>query len=170
MLPEALRRDLEPDSGIRVLQGYGPADLGMLAYECPERQGMRLHPEVIVEVLDLATREPAAPGQPGEVVATIFDEAYPLIRFATGDLSTFREDRPCACGRTAPKLAGILGRVGDAVKVKGMFVHPSQIGGIVKGFPQGAARPAGGTRPGPPEPLQVPLVRAAGRPEAGLAA
>ncbi len=70
------------------------------------------------------------------MVATIFDEAYPLIRFATGDLSTFREDRPCPCGRTAPKLAGILGRVGDAVKVKGMFVHAGQMAEVVKGFPE----------------------------------
>ena len=136
MLPESLRHVLETDYGIRVLQGYGTADVGMLAYECPEKDGMHLHPEVIVEVLDLATREPAAPGQPGEVVATIFDEAYPLIRFATGDLSTFLEDRPCPCGRTAPKLAGILGRVGDAVKVKGMFVHAGQMAEVVKGFPE----------------------------------
>jgi phenylacetate-CoA ligase len=119
-----------------VLQGYGTADVGLLAYECPQKQGMHLHSEVIVEVLDLETREPAAPGQPGEVVATIFDEAYPLIRFATGDLSTFLEDRPCPCGRTAPKLAGILGRVGDAVKVKGMFVRASQMEEVIKGFPE----------------------------------
>jgi phenylacetate-CoA ligase len=97
---------------------------------------MHLHPEVIVEILDLATREPAAPGQPGEVVATIFDEAYPLIRFATGDLSSFLDDAPCPCGRTAPKLAGILGRVGDAVKVKGMFVRASQLEEVLKGFPE----------------------------------
>src|SRR5260370_17568810 len=127
MLPESLRHELETAYGIRVLQGYGTADLGMLAYECPEKDGMHLHPEVIVEVLDVATREPAAAGQPGEVVATIFDEAYPLIRFATGDLSTFREDRPCPCGRTAPKLAGILGRARDPGQGKGLFPPPGQI-------------------------------------------
>ena len=67
---------------MRVLQGYGTADLGCLAYECAEKGGWHLHPECIVEVLDLETGPPAAPGQPGEVVATIFDEAYPLLRFA----------------------------------------------------------------------------------------
>jgi len=134
MLPDSLRHELETDYGIRVLQGYGTADLGMLAYECLEKKGMHLHPEVILEVLDLETQEPAAPGHPGLVVATILDETYPLIRFATGDLSAFMEDQSCACGRTAPKLAGILGRVGDAVKVKGMFVRGSQMEEVLKRF------------------------------------
>jgi phenylacetate-CoA ligase len=125
MLPESLRHELETDYGIRVLQGYVTADLGMLAYECFEQKGIHLHPEVIVEVLDLETGNPAPPGRPGQVVATIFDETYPLVRFATGDISTFLNDRPCACGRTTPKLGGILGRVGDAVKVKGIFVRGS---------------------------------------------
>lgn len=136
MLPESLRHELETDFGIRVLQGYGTADLGMLAYECLEKNGMHLHPEVLVEVLDLETQEPAPPGQTGLVVATIFDETYPLVRFATGDLSSFLEDAPCICGRTAPRLAGILGRVGDAVKVKGMFVRGSQMEEILKRFPE----------------------------------
>ena len=169
MLPESLRHELETDHGVRVLQGYGTADLGMLAYECAEQQGMHLHPEVIVEVLDLATREPAAPGQPGEVVATIFDEAYPLIRFATGDLSAFLEDRPCPCGRTAPKLAGILGRVGDAVKVKGMFVHPSQIREVVKGIPQVVRVQAVVTRAAHQDHLHYLVELAAEAPAEGLA-
>src|SRR4029077_2948558 len=75
MLPESLRHELETAYGIRVLQGYGTADLGMLAYECPEKDGMHLHPEVIVEVLDVATREPAAPGQPGEEEGPAADDA-----------------------------------------------------------------------------------------------
>ena len=169
MLPESLRHEIESDYGIRVLQGYGTADAGMLAYECPEQQGMHLHPEVIVEVLDLATREPVAPGQPGEVVATIFDEAYPLIRFATGDLSTFLADQPCPCGRTAPKLAGILGRVGDAVKVKGMFVRASQMGEVVKGFPQVARFQAVVTRSAHQDHLHYLVELAADAPAAGLA-
>ncbi|MGO9212173.1 MAG: phenylacetate--CoA ligase family protein [Terriglobales bacterium] len=136
MLPDSLRHELETDYGIRVLQGYGTADLGMLAYECLEKKGMHLHPEVILEVLDLETQEPAAPGHPGLVVATILDETYPLIRFATGDLSAFMEDQSCTCSRTAPKLAGILGRVGDAVKVKGMFVRGSQMEEVLKRFPE----------------------------------
>ncbi len=136
MLPDSLRHELETDYGIRVLQGYGTADLGMLAYECLEKKGMHLHPEVILEVLDLEKQEPAAPGHPGLVVATILDETYPLIRFATGDLSAFMEDQSCTCGRTAPKLSGILGRVGDAVKVKGMFMRGSQVEEVLKRFPE----------------------------------
>jgi phenylacetate-CoA ligase len=136
MLPESLRHELETDYGVRVLQGYGTAELGMLAYECLGKNGMHLHHEVIVEVLDLETREPVPAGQPGLVVATIFDQTYPLVRLATGDLSAFLEDCPCSCGRTAPKLAGILGRIGDAVKVKGMFVRGSQLEEIMKRFPE----------------------------------
>ncbi|HVT57323.1 MAG TPA: AMP-binding protein [Thermoanaerobaculia bacterium] len=168
MLPESLRHELETDYGIRVLQGYGTADLGTLAYECPEKRGMHLHPEVIVEVLELATREPAAPGQPGEVVATIFDESYPLIRFATGDLSAFLEDQPCPCGRTAPKLAGILGRVGDAVKVKGMFVRASQMEEVIKSFPLAARFQAVVTRSAHQDRLHY-LVELAADPEGGPA-
>jgi phenylacetate-CoA ligase len=67
-------------------------------------------------------------------VATIFDEAYPLVRFATGDIVTLSTAGACACGRTTPKVAGLLGRVGDAVKVKGMFVRASQMEKVLKGF------------------------------------
>jgi len=135
MLPESLRSDIEA-FGVRCLQGYGTADLGCLAYECVEKGGWHLHPETIVEVLDLETGKPAAPGQPGEIVATIFDEAYPLVRFATGDIGTLAPEHRCPCGRTAPKLAGLLGRVGDAVKVKGMFVRGGQMEAVVKKFPE----------------------------------
>jgi phenylacetate-CoA ligase len=135
MLPESLRADLEA-FGIRVLQGYGTADVGCLAYECTEKGGWHLHPGVIVELLDLETGTPAAPGQPGEVVATVFDEAYPLLRLATGDIAALAPDAPCACGRTAPKLAGLLGRVGDAVKVKGMFVRGAQVEAVARRFPE----------------------------------
>ena len=139
MLPESLRTELESDFKMRVLQGYGTADLGLLAYECPEKGGMHLHPESIVEVLDLETGAQAAPGQPGQLVATIFDEAYPLLRFATGDIGAMAVPARCACGRTAPKLAGLLGRMGDAVKVKGMFIRGAEIDKALKAFP-GIAR------------------------------
>ena len=135
MLPESLRTELE-SFGIRVLQGYATADLGVLAYECSEKSGMHLHPECIVEILDLETGATAEPGQPGQVVGTTFDRDYPLLRFATGDVSALIPgDAPCPCGRTAPKLKGILGRVGDAFKVKGMFVRGSQMEEVIKRFP-----------------------------------
>ena len=136
MLPESLRAELEGDFGVRVLQGYGTADLGCLAYECPEKGGWHVHPDAIVEVLDLETGQAAAPGQPGEVVGTLFDVAYPLLRFATGDLSALGPEERCPCGRTTPKLLGLLGRVGDGVKVRGMFVRAGQIAEVVKRFPE----------------------------------
>ena len=139
MLPESLRAEVENDFKVRLLQGYGTADLGLLAYECPEKGGMHLHPECILEVLDLETGAPAAPVQPGQIVVTIFDQAYPLLRFATGDIGAMAAPARCACGRTAPKLAGLLGRVGDAVKVKGMFIRGAEIDKALKAFP-GIAR------------------------------
>ncbi|HUL57736.1 MAG TPA: AMP-binding protein, partial [Anaeromyxobacteraceae bacterium] len=154
MLPESLRAELE-GFGVRVLQGYGTADLGCLAYECAEKGGWHVHPEAIVEVLDLETGAPAAPGQPGELVATIFDEAYPLVRFATGDIAALAPDVPCRCGRTAPKIAGLLGRVGDAVKVKGMFVRGAQVEGVAKRFPEVARVQAVVTRTAHQDHLEV---------------
>jgi phenylacetate-CoA ligase len=135
MLPESLRADIE-GFGVRCRQGYGTADLGCLAYECVEKGGWHLHPEAIVEILDLETGKGAQPGQPGEIVATIFDPAYPLLRFATGDIGALSPEAPCPCGRTAGKLAGLLGRVGDAVKVKGMFVRSGQMEAVLKRFPE----------------------------------
>ena len=136
MLPESLRAELEAEFGILVLQGYGTADLGCVAYECAQKEGWHAHPECIVEVLDLETGRGAAPGQPGEVVVTLFDETYPLLRFATGDISTFAPDVPCGCSRTAPRLAGLAGRIGDAVKVKGMFVRGAEIAAAMQRFPE----------------------------------
>ncbi|MFW6005617.1 MAG: phenylacetate--CoA ligase family protein, partial [Desulfonatronovibrionaceae bacterium] len=81
------------------------------------------------------TREPLPAGETGEVVVTPFNQAYPLIRFATGDLSFIREDK-CPCGRTSARLGGILGRVDDTVKVKGQFMYPSQIGQALAVFPE----------------------------------
>lgn len=146
MLPPSLRAELESDFGVRVLQGYGTADLGLVAYECAEKDGLHLHPECIVELIDIGTGQLAEPGQPGEIVVTLFDQAYPLIRFATGDISSWKEPALCACGRTAPKLSGLIGRVGDAVKVKGMFVRGTQIEGVIKTFAEVARYQAVVTR------------------------
>ena len=135
MLPESLRADIEA-FGVRCRQGYGTADLGCLSYECGELGGWHLHPDVLIEVLDQETGQPAAPGQPGELVATLFEETYPLLRFATGDIGALAPPARCACGRVAPKLAGLLGRVGDAVKVKGMFVRGTQMETVLKRYPE----------------------------------
>lgn len=133
-LSETLRSELEERFGMLVRQGYGTADLGCIAYECPEKSGMHLSSRCHVEVCDPETRKPLSPGQPGEVVVTPFNPDYPLIRLATGDLSVITED-PCPCGRKSPRLQGIMGRVDDTVKVKGQFVYPAQVAQALSVFP-----------------------------------
>ncbi|NNF28369.1 MAG: AMP-binding protein [Gemmatimonadetes bacterium] len=125
-LPDSLRAELQDEFGISVYQAYGTADAGTLGYECREKEGWHVAPGVVVEILTPGNGDPVATGDPGEVVVTIPNPTYPLVRFGTGDLSAFHEC-PCRCDRTSPRLVGFLGRVGEGVKVKGMFVHPRQL-------------------------------------------
>jgi phenylacetate-CoA ligase len=134
MLPESLRSAIQ-ERGVSVCQGYGTADLGCLAYECREKRGMHVPESAILEIVDSASGQSVAHGEPGEVVATVDRHTYPLLRFGTGDLSAL-DDSPCACGRTSPRLVRIMGRVGDAVKVRGMFVHPRQVDEVLGRFPE----------------------------------
>lgn len=138
MLPESLRRRLEADFGVVATQGYGTADLGSVAYECGERTGMHVARETVLEVIDPHTGQAVAAGEPGEAVVTALNPVYPLLRFGTGDLVAMAEG-PCPCGRTAPRIARVVGRIGEAVKVRGMFVHPAEVARIVAQFP-GAGR------------------------------
>jgi phenylacetate-CoA ligase len=124
-LAESLRADLEA-RGARVSQGYATGDVGLIANECPARSGLHLADRVIVELVDPATGAPVAEGEAGEVAVTFPHELYPLLRLATGDLSRLTGGS-CACGRTSPRLSRILGRVGDAVKVRGLFLHPLEL-------------------------------------------
>jgi phenylacetate-CoA ligase len=135
ILTDTLRSEVEGMFGMRLRQGYGTADCGCLAYECSERNGMHFTSNAYIEILDPRTREPMGPGEPGEVVVTLFNSTYPLVRFATGDLSAYTVDA-CACGRTAPRLTKIMGRVDQVTKVKGMFVHPQQAQAVIAKFPQ----------------------------------
>ncbi len=132
-LSESLRVELEERFGMQIRQGYGTADVGCIAYECPEKNGMHLSSRCYVEICDPETKKPLPPGETGEVVVTPFNPAYPLIRLATGDLSALQE-QACPCGRTSLGLKGILGRVDDTIKVKGQFVYPSQVAEALKGF------------------------------------
>ena len=134
ILPESMRNELEEGYGITVRQGYGTADAGALGYECWKKSGMHIPEEVILEIVDPETGKALGPGETGEVVVTIYNKTYPLIRFGTGDLSLYA-DEPCPCGRTSPRLIRILGRVDEVTKVKGMFVHPRQVDELIKGFP-----------------------------------
>jgi len=89
----------------------------------------------VVEVVDPTTKRQLGPGEHGEPVVTYFDESYPLLRFATGDI-TYYSDEPCPCGRTSRRLAGWLGRIGEAIKVKERFMHPREIEGVIADIPQ----------------------------------
>jgi phenylacetate-CoA ligase len=132
-LQPSLRQRFETEYGIDTFQMYGATEVGDVAYECSEKKGWHLCEEVIVEIVDPATGMHVNPGELGEVVVTRLNHIFFLLRFGTGDLSSIIEE-PCPCGRTSLRLAGIAGRVGDAVKVRGMFVAPSQVKRVCEGF------------------------------------
>jgi phenylacetate-CoA ligase len=132
--PQSLRQAFA-QRGITARQGYGTADVGALGYECAEEAGLHIPHDVIVQIADPITGEPLGPGQVGEIVVTLLEETYPLIRFGTGDLSSYTEES-CPCGRTSNRLLGLVGRVGDGVKVRGMFVYPHQADQVVARFPE----------------------------------
>jgi phenylacetate-CoA ligase len=121
--------------GIAAYQAYGSADLGMIAYESSAREGLIVDEGVIVEIVRAGTGETVAEGEVGEVVVTTFNRDYPLIRFATGDLSAVLSGAS-ACGRTNMRIKGWLGRADQTTKVRGMFVHPHQIAEVVRRHPQ----------------------------------
>ncbi len=137
-LPDSLRAQVEDLFGCVLRQGYGTADCGCIAYECFHKGGMHVVRRAIVEIVDPTTGQPLPDGEIGEVVVTLFNRAYPLIRFGTGDLSAI-DSGACACGRRSPKLRGWLGRADQLVKVKGMFVHPGQLQAALAGF-EGVSR------------------------------
>lgn len=124
---EPLRKMFTEKYGIICLGGdsYATADIGSISSSCEKNAGMHINTDVIVEVVDPVTGQALPPGEVGEVIVTPFDEVYPLIRFSTGDLSTLVVET-CECGRTTPRLPKIMGRSGDAVRVRAMFVHPRQ--------------------------------------------
>jgi len=108
---------------------------------------MHITEDVIMEIISYETGKPVGPGEVGEIVVTPIDETYPLIRFGTGDLAGWIE-KPCPCGRTALRITRLLGRVGDAVRTRGMFIHPRQLEPALAGFSQIAQYQAVVTRSG----------------------
>jgi phenylacetate-CoA ligase len=129
-LPTTLRREFSR-RGLSVLQCYGTADVGVIAYESRDadgetEEGMVLDEDVIVEIVRPGTGEPVEPGAVGEVVVTTLRPEYPLIRFATGDLSAMLPGPPRGV-RTNHRIKGWLGRADQTTKIRGMFVRPEQI-------------------------------------------
>jgi len=133
-LPGSLRKELR-DRGVEVFQAYATADLGVIAYESDASEGMIINEGLIVEIVRPGTAEPVMNGEVGEVVVTRLNADYPLLRFATGDLSAFLPARS-SCGRTNMQLKGWMGRADQTTKVKGMFVHPAHVAEVQKRHPE----------------------------------
>lgn len=129
--PRALAEALETEHGISAFQCYATADLGLIAYESSAREGLIVDEEVVVEIVRPGTGDPVPDGEVGEVVVTLFNPDWPLIRFATGDLSAVLAG-PSPCGRSGRRLRGWLGRADQTTKVRGLFVHPGQVAEIVR--------------------------------------
>jgi len=133
-LPLSLRQELA-GRGVKVLQCYATADLGVVAYECEEAEGLIVNETLLVEIVRPGTGDPVAASEVGEVVVTSVHPDYPMIRFATGDLSAVMPGRSPS-GRTNMRLAGWMGRADQVTKVKGMFVHPAQVAQVGKRHPE----------------------------------
>ncbi len=133
-LPGITRQWLN-ERGISVRQCYATADIGAIAYETEAAEGMVVEEGVLVEIVRPGTGDPVAEGEVGEVVVTTFDPDYPLIRFATGDLSAILPGRS-PCGRSNIRLKGWMGRADQTTKIKGMFVHPEQVAQIAARHPE----------------------------------
>ncbi len=127
-------RDWYLERGVDGYQCYATADLGLIAYETSARQGLVLGEGVILEIVRPGTGDPVPEGEVGEVVVTTLNPDYPLIRFATGDLSAILPGT-CPSGRSNTRINGWLGRADQTTKIRGMFVHPEQIADVAKRFP-----------------------------------
>ena len=135
MLPESLRSRLQEKLDMTIRQAYGTVFLGCIGYECQYMTGLHVPDNIIVELVDSNTGSEVEPGTPGEIVATNFSMSYPMIRMATGDLSILSKES-CPCGRTGPILKRIIGRIDQATKVRGTFIHPWQADEVISRYPE----------------------------------
>lgn len=133
-------RDWLRERGVEAYQAYATADVGTIAYETAAREGLVVDEGVIVEIVRPGSGEPVPDGEVGEVVVTVLNPDYPLLRFGTGDLSAVLPG-PCPTGRTNRRIKGWMGRADQTAKVRGMFVHPSQVEEVRRRHPElGRAR------------------------------
>jgi phenylacetate-CoA ligase len=156
------------DRGIACHQCYATADLGLIAYESAGGEGMIVDEGVIVEIVTPGTGNPVPEGEVGEVVVTTFNPDYPLVRFATGDLSAVLPG-VSPCGRTNMRIRGWMGRADQTTKVKGMFVRPEQVAALVARHPEVMRARVVVTREGEQDAMAV-LVEAEGGDAAAIAA
>jgi phenylacetate-CoA ligase len=133
-------RDWLAERGMQAYQAYATADAGLIAYETSARQGLVLDEGVILEIVRPGTGDPVPDGEVGEVVVTVLNPDYPLLRFGTGDLSAVLPG-PCPTGRSNTRIKGWMGRADQTAKVRGMFVHPSQVAEVLRATPR-CTRPA----------------------------
>jgi phenylacetate-CoA ligase len=133
-------RDWLAERGITAYQAYATAEAGVIAYETTAREGLVLDEGILLEIVRPGTADTVPDGEVGEVVVTVFNPDYPLVRFGTGDLSAVLAG-PCPTGRTNTRIKGWMGRADQTAKVRGMFVHPSQVAEVLKRHPEiGRAR------------------------------
>jgi phenylacetate-CoA ligase len=135
MLSESLRERIEKKLEMTVRQAYGTVFLGCLGYECYYKTGLHIPDNILAEVVDPNTGKQVEAGNLGEIVATNFNTSYPMIRLATGDLSMLTSES-CPCGRTGPMLKKIVGRIDQACKVRGTFIHPWQTDEVISHYPE----------------------------------
>ena len=132
--PKSLQEEIK-SRGVDAYQAFGTADLGIIAYESPARDGMVVNEDLIMEIVRPGTGDPVAEGEVGEIVVTSLDPGHPWIRLAIGDLTAALPGRS-TCGRTNMRIKGWMGRADQTTKVKGMFVRPEQIAEIGKRHPE----------------------------------
>ena len=133
-LPPPLR-DGFAEKGIQTCQCYATADVGVIAYESEAREGLIVDEGIYLEIVRPGTGKPVAEGEVGEVLVTSLNPDYPLIRFATGDLSAILPGQS-PCGRTNRRIKGWMGRADQTAKVRGMFIHPSQVDLVIRRHPE----------------------------------
>ena len=135
LLPE-VRNTLEQDYGISLRDGMGTRGNLAIGFECSERAGFHITEEHFIEVVAPDTGKRLEPGEVGAVVITgLIDKAFPVLRYMTGDVSSLATE-PCPCGRTSPRMMGVMGRVGESVKVRALYLTPGQVERVASRFPE----------------------------------
>jgi phenylacetate-CoA ligase len=159
-------RDWLRERGIDAYQSYATADAGLIAYETPAREGLVLDEAIVLEIVRPGTGDVLPDGEVGEVVVTVLNGDYPLVRFGTGDLSAILTGT-CPTGRTNARIKGWMGRADQTAKVRGMFVHPSQVAEVLRRHPEATRSPGdrrrNGQRPHDAESGSRPSHRGPGR-------